>query len=69
MGIDCPQIRIYNMILASLASWRIDPFDSLSFVRARVCVRTCMPAYDNAVGYVYLFNTDEKRMPMAYEDE
>jgi len=63
MGIDCPQIRIYNMILASLASWRIDPFDSLSFVRV------CMPAYDNAVGYVYLFNTDEKRMPMANEDE
>ena len=67
MGIDCPQFRICNMIMASLASWRIDPFDSLSLVP--LCVRACMPAYDNAVGYVYLFNTDEKRMPMANEDE
>ena len=53
------------MVLASLASWRIDPFDSLSFVCGGMCVR----AYDNAVGYVYLFNSNEKWMPMENEDE
>ena len=55
------------MILASLALWRIDPFDSLSFCVC-VCVCVCVRAYDNAVSYVYLFNSDEKRMPMAKED-
>jgi len=66
MGTDCPQIRIYN-ILASLVSWRIDPFDSLSFVRECVC--GYVPAYDDAVSYIYLLNSDEKPMSMANEVE
>ena len=54
-------------MMHGIMNLKTDPFGSLSFVRA--CVRACMPAYDNAVGYVYLFNNDEKRMPMANEDE